>query len=111
MFFRENISNTPVLGDGYIKKMLRPPKSSGAYNEREERADFGKRFNTPTVERRGGQELELLKNYILDEIVKKRIYRDEDLDRLFNRTRRANSHFRTEIVENLIKEIRQEIDS
>ena len=110
MFFRDDTSKTPALNNRYIQKLLQPPKTSHVYNNMTSIFP-DKRFSTPVANLQDLNPLVTLKNAIFKEIVNRRLYTDEDLNELFNKTRKANSHINSAIVESAIDQIKQEFDS
>ena len=86
-----------------------PPKTSNAYQKLP--AFPPKRFSTPVANIKDSDPLLTLKNSIFREIVNKRLYKDEDLDELFTKTRKANTHLNSRIVESAIDQIKFDLDS
>ena len=109
LFFRDDGNNSPVLTTNYVRKLLQPPKTSSVYDHIN--TLHSKRLNTPVASLHDSNPLVVLKNEIMKEIVNKRIYKDDELKELFNKTRKANSHLGQNTVEKAISQIMQKLDS
>jgi hypothetical protein len=107
MFFREDPNRAPALQDKFLQKTLKPPKTSNVYKESGYLLNQ-RRTTTPVLNLKEKDKLLVLKNGIMEQIVRGRLYKDDDLENLFGRIRKANSHINTEIVEKAIKQIQDD---
>jgi hypothetical protein len=107
MFFRDDPEDTPGLTPGCIQKLLKPPKTSSIYKDNIRDLQKYRKALTPVAM---DGNVELVKSRIFQEIVEKRIYRDEDLNSFFGNAKRVYSKFKPAVVENAINQIKRDFD-
>ena len=110
MFFREDPENAPGLPVGCIQKLLKPPKSNKIYKNNLKNLEIYRKTLTPVAGGKESESVELVKNRIFQDIVDKRIYKDQDLDYYFGKAKKAFCMYKAKVVDNAISQIKRDFD-
>lgn len=99
MFLREKGKGSPSVKSKFVEKILRPPQKIPVYEKLTQR--------TMRVER--PKKCEGFEEMLLDIVVKRRLFKDKDINKFFENIRK-NSVLPAEFVEEAIEKVRRKLE-